>query len=264
MDIKRVATGIVELDSILQGGLLPNRSYLISGDAGTGKTTACLQFLLTGLNEGEKTIFVTVDERPAEILQSAASLNWDLQKHILDKSLVILDASPYFSGRAGAATEKNVDLNRIIADLGGYAKRMNATRVAIDPITPMLLSSDSTVHIQENARALIHLLQSNLTTTNLLTSQMPTRSNHDLTGSIEEFVASGVIILRLSPGNGQFRRTLSVKKMRGTAVQPAELSFRIESAKGLVLEPHQDQPLIAQPPMTSPLEFFELTPHNDK
>src|SRR5574341_1315257 len=208
MDTKRVATGVMGLDAILQGGLLPNRSYLLSGEAGTGKTSACLQFLIAGLTQGEKAIFVTVDKRAAEILQSAASLNWDLEKYVQDKSLVILDASPYFSGRAGAAGEKNIDLTRIISDLGGYAKRMNTTRVVIDPITPLFLSSDSTVHIQENARARIHLIQSHLATTNWLTSQSSAHANGDLTVHIEEFVASGVIILKLVPSNGQFLRTL--------------------------------------------------------
>ena len=263
MDIKRVSTGIAGLDAILQGGLLPNRSYLVSGDAGTGKTTACMQFLLSGLRQGEKAIYVTVDERPAEILQSAASLNWDLQKHVRDKNLVILDASQYFSGRAGSAGEKSVDLARIISDLSAYAKRMNATRIAIDPITPLFLSSDSTVHVQENARLLIHLIQSHLDTTNLLSAHLPARSNHVPTGGIEEFVASGVFILQLAQSNGQFLRTLKIKKMRGTPVQPAELPFKIVNEKGLVLDVQDHQAVVSQEPVAQPLECFDL-PKDEK
>ena len=90
MDIKRVPTGVVGLDLLLQGGLLPNRSYLVSGEAGTGNTTICMQFLLSGPAQGEKALYVTVDERPTELLQSAASLHWDLQKHVHDKKLVLL------------------------------------------------------------------------------------------------------------------------------------------------------------------------------
>src|SRR3989304_5980847 len=264
MDTKRVPTGIIGLDAIFQGGLLPNRSYLVGGDAGTGKTTACMQFLLTGLTQGEKAIFGTVDGRPAQILQSATSLNWDLQKYVQEKSLVILDASPYFSGRAGAVSEKSVDLTRIISDLSGFAKRMNATRVAIDPITPLFFSSASTVHVQENARLLIHLIQSQLSTTNLLTAQLTSRSQHDRTGGIEEFMTSGVFILGLSQPNGQFLRTLSIKKMRGTAVQPAELPFRIVAEQGLVLDGHLPQPVIGQEPTGHSLDIFELPEDNPK
>jgi len=77
-EIKRVSTGIAGLDSLLQGGFLPGRSYLVTGDAGTGKTTACMQFLKSGLEQEEKAVYVTVDERPAEILQAADSLGWDV------------------------------------------------------------------------------------------------------------------------------------------------------------------------------------------
>jgi circadian clock protein KaiC len=258
MDAKRVSTGIAGLDAIFQGGLLSNRSYLIGGDAGTGKTTAGMQFLLAGLKQGEKAIFVTVDERPAEILQSGAALNWNLQKYVQEKSLVILDASPYFSGRGGSAGEKNVDLTRIISDLGNYAKRMEATRVAIDPITPLFLSSDSTVHVQENARMLMHLIQAHLTTTNLLTAQMSSRSGHDITGGIEEFVVSGVLILKVAQNNGHFLRTLNIKKMRGTPVQPAELPFKIVTDIGLVLDGEVHTTVVAQAAAAPALEFFEL------
>ena len=85
--VKRVSTGIAGLDSLLQGGFLPGRSYLVTGDAGTGKTTACMQFLKSGLEQEEKAVYVTVDERPAEILQAADSLGWDLQQYVQAKEL---------------------------------------------------------------------------------------------------------------------------------------------------------------------------------
>jgi circadian clock protein KaiC len=94
MASERISTGIAELDRLLLGGYLKGRSHLLSGDTGTGKTIACLQFLLHGLKRGEKAVYVTVDERPAEILESAESFSWDFQPHIQEKSLVILDASP--------------------------------------------------------------------------------------------------------------------------------------------------------------------------
>src|SRR4030095_14676942 len=95
--VKRVSTGIVGLDSLLQGGFLPGRSYLVTGDAGTGKTTACMQFWKSGLEQEEKAVYVTVDERPAEILQAADSLGWDLQRYVQAKRFAILAPSPFFN-----------------------------------------------------------------------------------------------------------------------------------------------------------------------
>lgn len=258
MNLDRVSTGIDGLDSLLHGGLIKGRSYLVRGDAGTGKTTACMQFLSRGLGAGEKAVYVTVDERPAEILYSAASLGWDLQKFINEKSLVILDASPYFSGRASMGGEKSVDLQKIVSDLSTYAKRLEATLLVIDPVTPMILSTDSTNRGQDLARSFVYLLHSQLSTTNLLTAHLPGGAGHDLTFGIEEFLASGVFVLRVIQVENRFVRTLTVKKMRGMPVEPNEYAFIIQNEKGILLEGEQDTITSSDNAAEQTLEFFEL------
>lgn len=257
MDNNRISTGIAGLDALLQGGYLPNRSYLVAGDAGTGKTTACIQFLLTGLKQKEKAVYVTVDERPAEILHSATSLEWDLQAHIQEKNLVILDASSYFSGRAVGGPDKGSGLEKFVSDLAGYAKRIEAARLVIDPVTPLILSGESPVRSQEQGRALIYLLQTSLTTTNLLTAHLPSRSDHDSTHGIEQFLTAGVFVLRVSRVENRFVRTLTVKKMRGTPVEPNEYQFHLVKRNGIVLASPQLGPAIEADPFFRPLECFE-------
>lgn len=68
---ERISTGIAGLDRLLHGGYIKGRSHLLTGATGTGKTIACLQFLMHGLKRGERAVYVTVDEQPAEILESA-------------------------------------------------------------------------------------------------------------------------------------------------------------------------------------------------
>jgi circadian clock protein KaiC len=233
MALQRLSTGITRLDALLQGGYIKGRTYLVTGDSGTGKTIACLQFLVRGLKEGEKAVYVTVDERPAEILESAASLSWDLQSHIQEKNLVILDASPYFGARSASGTEKGIDPQKIVADLGNYARRLGATLLIIDPITPLILPNDATSPSQDQARSLIQLLQSQLNTTNLFTAQG--RQAHDAETAIEQFLASGVLVLKSGNINGKFRRTMIIRKMRGTAVEPAEYAFTLASKEGIEL-----------------------------
>ena len=259
MNMQRVSTGIAGLDTLIQGGFIPSRSYLVTGEAGTGKTTTCMQFLLDGLKKKEKAIYVTVDERPADILQTAASLDWDLQSYVQEKSLVILDASAYFSGLAVGGAEKGADLQKIISDLAAYAKRMAATRLVIDPVTPLILSGDSPARVQDVARALMHLLQSNLTTTNLISSHLPRGFDHDPTNGIEEFLAAGVLILRVNQTNGRFSRTLTVKKMRGTSVEPNEYPFNIVKGSGIALASPELRSATADTDESfHPLEFFQL------
>ena len=232
MASERISTGIAELDRLLLGGYLKGRSHLLTGDTGTGKTIACLQFLLHGLKRGEKAVYVTVDERPAEILESAESFSWDFQPHIQEKSLVILDASPYFGGRSGGTSEKGIDPQKIVTDLGIYARRLGATLLIIDPITPLILPTDATSSSQDQARSLMHLIQSQLNTTNLFTAHLTTQNT---TNGIEQFLAAGVLVFKTTEVNGRFQRALTIRKMRGTAIEPGDYPFVLVHNEGIVL-----------------------------
>ncbi|ESX45829.1 hypothetical protein X761_31565 [Mesorhizobium sp. LSHC424B00] len=52
-DASAIATGVSALDYILRGGSAWNRSHLIEGKPGSGKTTLGLQFLIEGAKKGE-------------------------------------------------------------------------------------------------------------------------------------------------------------------------------------------------------------------
>jgi len=191
MSENRVATGIPGFDNLIEGGFPAGKSFLVKGEVGAGKSIFCLQYLLKGLMQGEKTVYVTVDEKPADIIDQATSMGWDLSEYVDKKDLLILDASPYFTARMGAGKDKEVDVTKTVGDLANYVKRMEASRVVIDPVGPLIISRDSTAHAQENARMLIQLLRSNLGTTNLLTSQA--LSGRGDVASVEEFIVAGVV-----------------------------------------------------------------------
>jgi KaiC/GvpD/RAD55 family RecA-like ATPase len=97
-----------------------------------------------------------------------------------------------------------------------------------------------------------------LTTTNLLTSHLPARGDHDSTQGIEEFLAAGVIVLSVSEVNERLVRSLGIKKMRGTAVHPCELPFSITKGKGMVLLSSEKRPIVVEDVGSQGLEFFEL------
>jgi circadian clock protein KaiC len=247
MDLARISTGITGLDALLNGGFIKGRSYLLTGDAGTGKTIVCLQFLLSALSLGEKAVYVTVDERPSEILESAASFSWDLQPHIQGKSLVILDAA------SGSAADKGIDPQKLVADLGNYTKSLGATILVIDPITPLLVPTNSATPGQVHARALIQLIQSHLNTTNLFTSHDAKPNGHDPAVGIEQFLASGVLVLRTHEVRGRCERTIHIKKMRHTAVEPGDYPFAMVQNQGIVLV---DRTVSADLPRQTEPQFF--------
>jgi circadian clock protein KaiC len=261
MNGQRLSTGITGLDSLLHGGFVKGRTYILTGDTGTGKTIACLQLLQHALAQGEKAVYVTVDERPSEITDSALSFAWNLQQHIQEKNLAILDASPYFTGRANSASERGIDPQKIVADLSNYVKRLGATLLIIDPVTPFILTGDGAHPAQDQARSLINLIQTQLNTTNLLTAHFSTRANQNPTFGIEEFLASGVFALKVNAAGDRFERSLTIRKMRGTPVLPGEYRFEINSNAGIELKNRSADPGVnvnvnaAAAPM---FEYFKL------
>ena len=229
---KRVPTGIPELDLLIEGGLRAGKTYLVVGEPGTGKTVFGLQFLVSGLMEKEKGLYVAIDEKPSDVVEQAASLGWDLTPFIESKEFLILDASAYFSARATDGQGRSIDVQRVVADLSSYISRTGAARVVIDPVGPLFFTRDSMARVLDQARLLFYGLQANTSTTNLLTTYAIDRQVR----GIEEYLVSGTFVLEMELANRRFLRTLTIEKMRGTALTPAQYVFNIIPDRGIVLQ----------------------------
>jgi circadian clock protein KaiC len=229
---KRIPTGIPELDILIEGGLRAGKTYLVVGEPGTGKTVFGLQFLVSGLMEKEKGLYVAIDEKPADVIEQAASLGWDLTPFIESKEFMILDASAYFHARANDGQGKNVDVQRVVTDLNNYITRMGPSRVVIDPVGPLFFSRDSTSRVLDQARLLFSGLQANTSTTNLLTTYAAEKNVR----GIEEYLVAGTIVLEMALAKSRFVRTLTIEKMRSTALAPAQYLFNIVPDRGIVLQ----------------------------
>jgi circadian clock protein KaiC len=231
MKSKRIPTGVGGLDLLIEGGLRQGKTYLVIGQPGTGKTVLGLQFLMNGLLSKEKGIYVAIDEKPIDVIDQAASLGWDLAPYIDAKEFLILDASAYFNTREADDSGKGIDVQRILTDLNTYIMRLGATRLVIDPVGPLLFNNDASVRALDQARRLFYGLQANTKTTNLLTTYAVERNAR----GIEEYLVSGTFVLEMERVNSRFSRSLTIEKMRSTALEPAQYRFHIVPDRGIVL-----------------------------
>ncbi|MBC8000883.1 MAG: KaiC 1, partial [Leptolyngbya sp.] len=88
--IPKCPTGIKGFDEVTEGGLPKNRTTLISGSAGTGKTLLGIDFLINGaINYNEPGIFMSFEETEDEIYKDVASLNLDLKELVSQKKIVV-------------------------------------------------------------------------------------------------------------------------------------------------------------------------------
>ena len=234
MALQRVNSGIEGLDPLIEGGLIKGRSYLIAGEPGTGKTLLSLQYILDGIKKGEKGIYISIDEKPAHLIEDAASIGWDLKKHIEDGSLQILDVSNYFSDTRLGKSGK-LEISKISTELNRHVKKIGASRLVIDPIAPLVSKNEIISEIQEYIRLLIFMIEELTECTTLFTSHIPVGSNRLSQYGMEEFIVSGIVLLKIIKSGNKHVRTMFVRKMRSTKTDLVEYAFEIMKGRGLVL-----------------------------
>ncbi|MEB3264368.1 MAG: circadian clock protein KaiC [Synechococcus sp.] len=86
-----VSSGVDSLDQMLGGGLYRGSTVLISGNAGTGKTTLACQFLHAACQRGERALLLSFEESPAQLIRNMRSVGMDLQRWV-DAGLLTIAA----------------------------------------------------------------------------------------------------------------------------------------------------------------------------
>ncbi len=231
--MNRVESGIEGLDKLIYGGFPVGRSYLLSGEPGTGKTIFSLQYLLEGIKKEEPCIYISIDERPEHVISDANSLGWDLHPHLNNGLLKILDITSYFS--RAHQDDGSFEISKIIDHIKGFVQEYKAKRMVIDPISPIVFGHKTYPKLAEYIKKLIFEIETDLGCTTILTSYIPVGSAYFSQHGIEEYATSGIILLRLLKLNNKHVRTLLVRKMRGTRIDLSEYSFDILPDRGIVL-----------------------------
>ncbi len=77
---ERISTGIPRLDTMLSGkGYFRGSTILVSGTAGTGKTSIAVQFVIAACKRGERVLYFTFEESPNQIVRNMRSIGMDLE-----------------------------------------------------------------------------------------------------------------------------------------------------------------------------------------
>ena len=93
--MRRVVTGIDGLDKMLGGGLPSERSFLVCGGPGSGKTVMAMQFLYYGAVECcEPGLYVSLDESKDNLREEMAGFGWDIDKLEKSGQFLFVDACP--------------------------------------------------------------------------------------------------------------------------------------------------------------------------
>ncbi|HET6880683.1 MAG TPA: ATPase domain-containing protein [Pirellulales bacterium] len=228
---ERSRTGIPGFDDVLGGGLIPHRLYLVDGNPGAGKTTLSLQYLLEGLREGEKCLYITLSETKEELIAGATSHGWSLDG--IDIVELIADEHD-FDGDAQVTMypAAEVELHETTKRILDAVEANNPSRVIFDSLSELRLLAQSSLRYRRQILALKQFFIGRACTAILLDDKTSEGSDIHL-----QSIAHGVISLeQLAPMYGANRRRLRVMKMRGSDFRGGFHDFAI-SRGGLKVYP---------------------------
>jgi len=233
--VTKIPTGIPGFDFIANGGLPRGRTTLLAGSAGSAKTIFACQFLAEGIVQSKESgVFVTFEERPADLRRNMVSFGWDISSWEADDAWAFVDASPDTSHDVTLAGD--FDFGALLARVEYAIRRTNAKRVVLDSIGAIFTQFENSSRIRfELFRIAAGLREMGVTA--ILTAERVQEFGEIARHGIEEFVADNVIILRNVLEQEKRRRTMEILKFRGTNHHKGEYPFTVMPSSGIIVIP---------------------------
>ncbi|HET7701676.1 MAG TPA: circadian clock protein KaiC [Candidatus Limnocylindria bacterium] len=213
----RVSTGHVDLDRLTGGGYYRGSSVLISGGAGTGKTTLAMIFAAATCERGERCLYFAFEESASQLVRNMASVGLELDRYIRDGLLRVENARPTVYG----LETHLVSAHRAITE-------HQPTAAVIDPISSLLTVGDTSSVRSILTRLMDHLRGRTITTLmTSLTQSDPSGSTLEASGTAISSQVDTWLLLQNVVASGERDRTMFIMKARGSAHsnQLSEFSF---------------------------------------
>ena len=217
---ERLSTGVSGLDEILTGGLVPERSYMVRGRAGSGKTILSFHFLDAGVANGETGLFVNLEEDVRDLAANAAALGFDTD------AIEFLDLSP----SADVFTEdqsyevfspSEVEQAPLTEQIIEGVTEADPDRVVVDPLTQLRFLMSDDYQFRKQVVGFMRFLKDRNATVMFTVQDTERNPTDDL-----EFITDGTIVL----GTEEHGKTLAVPKLRGSSTLSGDHAYRITDA----------------------------------
>jgi circadian clock protein KaiC len=233
----RGVTGIEGLDNILGGGIPRGNMVLVAGSVGTGKTTLCLEYLVRGAEKGERTLFLSVTEASAKLIENLATFEFFRQDLIASGGLVFVDVPQIYDLLGLNHEELTVEeIDLLLKTFLDLVKETGAQRVVVDSLTSICYRIRRDERIRDFMLKLSQGLADRGCTTLLVSEIGQSAGRYSLHG-VEEAIVDGVILLGNARRQGDILRILQVVKMRGTSHSRAQYVMELTPI-GLLMAPH--------------------------
>ena len=222
---ERISTGIPDLDAMLSGGgFHRGSSILLSGVAGSGKSSIAAAFCAESCTRGERALYFSFEESEQQTVRNMRSLGMDLQPYLDAGLLKSVAARPTF-----------YSLEAHLAIMLREVERFRPSLVVLDPISAFLDTGDQ-LEVQSMLLRMIDYLKSHGITgvfTHLAHVQGEAKTDAGLSSLMDAW-----ILLLNREVNGEFNRELYLLKARGTAHSNQVREFVMSDEGIRLIPPH--------------------------
>ena len=198
---ERVSTGVDRLDHMLGGGVFRGSASLVTGTAGTGKTSLGAHLVNAACARGERALWVLLEESPAQVLRNMRSLGLDLRPWVDAGLLRIWSARPSAYG-----------LETHLAVLDQLIGEVSPSVAVLDGLAGLASGASKPEVTSLVARQLDLLKSHSITTMATSLGHGEESSTIDVSSLVDNW-----LLLRNVEANGERNRLLFVLKSRGTA-----------------------------------------------
>jgi circadian clock protein KaiC len=213
---ERISTGIGQLDAMFGGlGYYRGSSVLVSGAAGTGKSSLAAAFSDAACRRGERCLYLAFEESPGQIIRNMASIGFDLDPWVSKKLLFFHAARPTVFG-----------LEEHLVMIHNLADKIRPAVVVMDPVTNLTSIGDTAEITAMLTRVIDYLKMQGITA--LFTSLTPGG------GLTDEHTDVGIsslmdtwLLLRNAETGGSRKRLLQILKSRGMPHSSQVCEFKL-------------------------------------
>lgn len=204
---RRLHSGVPGLDDMMGGGIPEGDVLMLTGPAGSGKTTFATQFVAQGLEEGEAAVVAVFEEYPEAYIARAKTAPVDFQKMIDAGRLSVIYLRPL-----------DLSVDEMLAEIVAAVQRMKATRVVIDSLSGFELALAPTFRIdfRESLYRLVGALTASGVTILLTAEVIDAFPDARFTNEKVSFVTDDIIVQRYVEIDGHLQKVLAIVKMRGS------------------------------------------------
>jgi len=227
--LQKCPTGIKGFDEITEGGLPKNRTTLVSGAAGSGKTLFGIDFLVKGVSDyNEPGVFMSFEETPDELYTDVASLNLKLQELVSQEKLLL----EHVVLERADIREKDFNLEGLLVRLEHAIDSIGAKRVVLDSLESPFSGIEDDGILRLETKRLFRWLKNKQVTAIVTGEPGQGYTRHGL----EEFVSDCIILLDNRVKEQIAIRRIRIVKYRGSRHGTNEYPFVIDS-EGLSVIP---------------------------